>query len=734
MTRYFTFSFLLFIFVLLSGLWSSNWEDYEKAVHFFRQAEFDSVLTYALKVEDSDSLYFYSRLLAGHAFLELDQLDKARETFESPLPFQQNRYFIYNGLGLYYLYSYQKSRAVTRFLKKFFSSDDLDKSLQLFERAVRMNPDYLDAKLNKNRALVVSGKRDEIAVARQNLEILASANPGNTEILFYLGKSQEESGDQFAAITTYENILRFNPDHSAANLALAFIYFRKGEYELFSQHYLKALPALYDQQIIRDLYQDIVDILAQDELNYARKHRLNGEFFRDFWQSRDPVKITSENERLIEHYKRLDYARANYPGNNQAGYDDRGIIYIKYGPPYDYYRFSTADGYVLENESWVYIIDGETYNFDFINEQTGYILRTDLSTAVVNPDVRVALNNLGDLYSRRAHLSNYYASIYQELVRLQPRGTTDYLPAVSSIFSRFNSRENVKINKLPVSVYNLKMEGTDLPFEFDHFRFFDHARSKWFVDIFYGLPLNELTFRLQDNQFTADIHQKLLIFSADHQRESRTFEKTINIVSKERTPDSYFTNKLSSPLYPGQNQVHFQLKEEGSDKFRIIQTDLNAVYPEKHLLVSEILLSDSIRLQQEKDNPVFCRNGYYIRPKPGRNFVRETPVYCYFELYNIVLDEKGTGRCLIESKIKDHQTGRNLSSLLDYINPFKGGEASKSAVSISNEFQFSRTSEPIIMAFDVSHIDNGVYEFIITATDRNSGQSVSENKLLHIAY
>jgi GWxTD domain-containing protein len=732
MSKYFSYSFLVFIFVAISYLHSSNWQDYERAVNYFKHAEFDSVIIFAGKIEKSDSLYFYSRLLTGHALLELDRLDQARDTLESLLPFQQNRFYIYNGLGLYYLYHYQKSRGVSRVLKKLFSSDELNKSVELFNRAIRLNPDYLDARLNRNRAFIVSGESDNLFEAEQSLELLANNYPANTEILFYLGKSQKEMGDIFGAISTYEHVLELNPGHSEANLALAFIYFHKGEFDLFSGHYMQALPELYDQHTVRELSRDIMDILTRQESNYAANHRLTGDFFKQFWQNRDPVKITSQNERLVEHYRRLEYARANYPGNNQAGYDDRGKIYVKYGPPDDYSRFSTADGNILENESWVYVIDGETYNFDFVNEQTGYSLRNDLSSAVVNPDPRSSLTYLRDLYSRRAHLSNYYASIYQELFRLQPRGNTDYITEISGVLTTVNSRERVKRNQLPVAIYNLNIKGTDLPFEYDQFRFFNPDSSAWFVDVIYRLQLNELNFKFRENKFRTNLIQKLMILSSDPQKKPGISEKIIGIVSRGSSPDSYFANKMTSRLFPGKNQLNFQLKTEDSEKFRIIESTLNTPSAKDNLLASDIQLSDSVRIRRQNDNPNFCWNNFYIRPLPGRNFNREKPIFCYFEVYNIALDKNGTGRCLIETKIKDHKTGKNLSSLLDFINPFKGTGAGKSAIAITNEFQFTESYEPVVLAFDISHIEQGIYELVMTATDRNSGQSISENKLFYI--
>jgi GWxTD domain-containing protein len=54
-----------------------------------------------------------------------------------------------------------------------------------------------------------------------------------------------------------------------------------------------------------------------------------------FWLEHDPTPETAVNERLIEHWKRIVTAREDYTYNRSSVYDtdDRGVVYVKYGPP-----------------------------------------------------------------------------------------------------------------------------------------------------------------------------------------------------------------------------------------------------------------------------------------------------------------------------------------------------------------------------------------------------------------
>ena len=56
---------------------------------------------------------------------------------------------------------------------------------------------------------------------------------------------------------------------------------------------------------------------------------------KQFWLERDPTPTTAANERLLEHWTRITYAREHYTYNRNSAFDtdDRGVFYVKYGQP-----------------------------------------------------------------------------------------------------------------------------------------------------------------------------------------------------------------------------------------------------------------------------------------------------------------------------------------------------------------------------------------------------------------
>ena len=56
-------------------------------------------------------------------------------------------------------------------------------------------------------------------------------------------------------------------------------------------------------------------------------------FIESFWQLRDPVPWTEENEFSQEHYRRIQYANERFHDGRPGWKTDRGKVYITHGPP-----------------------------------------------------------------------------------------------------------------------------------------------------------------------------------------------------------------------------------------------------------------------------------------------------------------------------------------------------------------------------------------------------------------
>ena len=118
-------------------------------------------------------------------------------------------------------------------------------------------------------------------------------------------------------------------------------------------------------------------------------------------------------------------------------------------------------------------------------------------------------------------------------------------------------------------------------------------------------------------------------------------------------------------------------------------------------------------------------------PNPVRFYGRDTPVYVYFEVYNLVRDAYGRTRYALSYEVRkpkarldptlfqsldvDHKRGaeRDLAETL--------ASMDQTVRRVVSEYKGGRESDLTYLAIDVSSLSAGVYELMVEAEDQNAG-------------
>jgi GWxTD domain-containing protein len=118
----------------------------------------------------------------------------------------------------------------------------------------------------------------------------------------------------------------------------------RNKYRMASSMYFWGLSAESVSTNLTALQQEVdylKPILSRDNYSFLKKliNQRKPEIFRylqGYWEVQDPTPATRNyNERLIEHWQRIAYARANFNkrDNTVYGTDDRGEVYVEFGEP-----------------------------------------------------------------------------------------------------------------------------------------------------------------------------------------------------------------------------------------------------------------------------------------------------------------------------------------------------------------------------------------------------------------
>ena len=117
----------------------------------------------------------------------------------------------------------------------------------------------------------------------------------------------------------------------------------------------QSVPLQYDPW----LTEDVANIITEKEKDVFLKLGTNAErelFIEAFWRQRDPIPETPENEFKEEHYRRIQYANANFgKGTSRSGRKtDRGKIYIILGKPGNVVSYGSESSHLVPIEVWFY--------------------------------------------------------------------------------------------------------------------------------------------------------------------------------------------------------------------------------------------------------------------------------------------------------------------------------------------------------------------------------------------
>lgn len=114
-------------------------------------------------------------------------------------------------------------------------------------------------------------------------------------------------------------------------------------FRIFVLFYFSILPLLSSniqslpQKYKKWLEEEVVYIITKNEREIFLQLQTDRErdiFIEAFWKQRDPIPETPENEFMIEHYRRLDYANKRFQFGKPGWKTDRGKIYIILGEPH----------------------------------------------------------------------------------------------------------------------------------------------------------------------------------------------------------------------------------------------------------------------------------------------------------------------------------------------------------------------------------------------------------------
>ena len=666
-----------------------------------------------LKPEDTGLQYKLAEL-----YLQKRELKEAEKLFKKLTVVDSLAVRALTGLGRVHFYHTPHRIIPLERLKELLKIDHRSKAIKQLRKALDLDADYLPARYFLARSYMKKMDKDELKKAEKEFLHILKKDDDYRDIIYQLGHTYQKMEEFQKALDYFLKITLSMRDYARARIRMAEVYFELDQPKLSTECYYQGMETLTDKEVLDYLFDEQEILLTGEEKKEfeAADYQNKKKVFLKFWRNRDPDPSTPENERLTEHFRRVKYARSHFHFTAPPYYDDRGKIYIKYGEPDARYHSSVGTLPVKDNESWSYENVEEGLVFDFVNDGGYYRQVIDLTQAALSGyDYNQKLFLAASLYQERDHLSKTYS-------RLSIGFSMDRL-------NEFHNKRSEALDKYPGELFvPANQEKLRFPFitKWGQFKSQNKKTRLEFYTSFPGLALKLSPFN-QDEPKNIDFFIEVTDsnFRSVIKDENRLIYQIKNL---EKLRDHQFLFQNSYEITPGTYQVAFVItdvesKNKGIQKKNLLVRDFSG----DSLMLSSLQLSAKIEPETEGVNKIFVKNGMVVNPYTFSRVMRKKPIFLYFEIYNLTLNEEGNSKYGVSYKVETLKPERNFwqKTFGSVGRLFTGTK--KKFISFSNSRIGDSRDTFEYIAFDLKNLDRGETNLIVTVTDQISQQTAQSS-------
>jgi hypothetical protein len=441
------------------------------------------------------------------------------------------------------------------------------------------------------------------------------------------------------------------------------------------------------------------------------------------------------------HYSAIDA----YVPSWQTGFDDRGVIYLRHGPPDDTAAFTGPE--FERNLSWKYeAADAEPMLFHFVSDEDvrDYKLVRRLSDAVLSTNTSMAGQTLLDQNAgtllNSGRLDQYDARILatqrvalQDLYRSRGHLDPDYDRTAMGLDVQILQEEEARLAQdieIGTRTQSYEPEVSD-PLLYPVYAVpFKSPSGGTEVAFYYALPTSGITILPRGSGSEVDYRYQLRVTSTQNpdEIEGRADEE-VRIATPQQIPQG------PGVMLPGiervdvdPGQYHFGLKvtDLNSGRFGVLQGSVAVSDLEgPGLTMSGVVLATRVEPAVDPSNPFVRWGQTKVLALPSRMFRREQPIYVYYELYGLDASA-GEARYRTTYTLSAREPDRNVvAKFFSSLGELLSGEEEKGEITYAFERSQPAPADPLLeyVSLDVSESEPGSYLMTVEVEDLASGQT-----------
>jgi GWxTD domain-containing protein len=451
------------------------------------------------------------------------------------------------------------------------------------------------------------------------------------------------------------------------------------------------------------LDEEVRWIISDEERTAFKRLQTDDEkqsFIENFWLRRDPTPDTEENEFKEEHYRRIAWANDRFASGIPGWKTDRGMIYIKFGPP-DENDSHTSGG---PGERDISEGGGSTTFFPYEKWRYRYLecCGTDVEIEFVDPSMtneyhitmdpsekdalarvpgagltlyeQLGLANKADRFTRTDGTllgtgNQPLPAKMNQFERLQLNSNLQKAPAVKFKDLEALVQSTIKYNLLPMKVR------TD---------YFPITGSTVLTNLTIQFERKDLQYKQKEGVAEASVNIYAKIETLTRRQVIRPIEEVVSIppipaeMLQQATQGSAIYQK-QIPLAPGTYRLTVAAKDVVGGNTTTYEQRLDVPRSDNdRLAMSSLVLADMIEKVPTKSigTGQFVIGASKVRPRVNATFRRDEKVGIYLQIYNFEPDEtthKPTGE--VEYEVTKNGTNEKVFDFTEDVSKLTGGSA-----------------------------------------------------------
>ncbi|OGU67125.1 MAG: hypothetical protein A2499_05390 [Stygiobacter sp. RIFOXYC12_FULL_38_8] len=489
--------------------------------------------------------------------------------------------------------------------------------------------------------------------------------------LFY-----EKNNKPRLSIKHLERLVRLNKADKDVFLALGLVYYHTVNFQKSYESYSKALSDMSKYEYDDYTYHSVEMILTKEiEKRGLKTESEIKEYISYYWNEKDPLRMTKYNERLLEHYSRVAYANLNFaePIRNLVGWKtDRGVIVVRYGEPLYRMRIRPQMGGNNSVSS-----SGRLISAIPAKQELWQL-----------PGFSVAFEDWSYNGSYRLSWNNY-----------------EYI--------------NAKNSKEP-TLYFPKFNGP--AFELKHKVYQFASKNKTKVDVYLTYDV-DLTDSVSLPKSFAEGYDVSFSLYDDSFNEKIKYNNTVTDTSQ---VDNHLINTCVIKTKPTAGNATFEiLRKQDRGVASYHGRFKNKNFQTAELMLSDLVLSKEIKIDEQVPGG-FWRNEYSILPNVSNTFSSKSPLYLYYEIYNLGITSSNESNFEQTVTIKPKEEEGFFDSVLRTF----GLKQSEKKLSLTSQYKLPKADQQMYLQLDMNNYPPDTYILTVSIKDKNTNKTVSLNSEL----